>query len=186
MHLYYSFVPAVIVLSAFAMSQNGLASENEARDREVWGEPAEGQAISISTPQAPYAAGDVISLVIHFKNVGDKEIMTSLTVVLEMYDVTVLLPDGKNAPLTLYGKCHSSSNVRSGSAHGLPLKPGQIHSSQVVLSRIFDMTLPGKYTIFVERCVWKPGTKRPYPKAVSNKLEIAISDMPAQTNLGRK
>ena len=84
-------------------------------------------------------------------------------------------PTASRAPLTLYGKKWLSR--RSSGVFGGTLKPGETRSLDLELSRLYDCTLEGKYTVTVDRTVmvlkdgkWEAAT------AVSNKLEITVSE----------
>jgi hypothetical protein len=55
------------------------------------------------------------------------------------------------------------------------LKPGQQIFAEIDLSRLVDISVPGKYGLSVSRFVLKSGTKQG-AKAESNELEIVIDD----------
>ncbi len=74
-------------------------------------------------------------------------------------------------PLTLYGK----GAIKSVDAKNLErLAPGDEICDEVLLNRLFDLTLSGDYTVSVQRPIWKDGALSTTVKATSNKLGITL------------
>jgi hypothetical protein len=159
-------------LPVAAMTWEGRGAEPTKSAEKKWGEAVEGQALSISSEKPAYAPGEAIVLDITFKNVGQKVVYHSLTHPMMIYDVDVTLPDGKPSPLTLYGEFGGD---RRGSGTARTLKPGEDMSAQIDLTRHFDITLAGTYTVSLATRVW---TDAGYTKleAKSNKLEIPVDE----------
>ena len=80
-----------------------------------WGKPVGGAALSISTPKETYFAGERIVLDIELKNFSHRDVRTMDRSVLDAYSVSVLLPDGKESPQTLYAQSTSASAPEAGS-----------------------------------------------------------------------
>jgi hypothetical protein len=166
-------------LSAALISVDAFAgSESEKTVERTWGTAVEGQALSAMTEKAAYAPGERIILNVSFKNVGREDVKIVQTNPLALYHVSVLLPDGKPAPLTLFGKGTANCPIFARSVG--TLRPGQETSATLPLSRLFDFTLSGKYTVSVQRGVWKDGAFSSTLKATSNKLEITIDNSLSQ------
>ena len=132
-----------------------------------------GAGISISTENAAYAPGKTIVLSLCFRMWERRTCRSRAVSSLAVYKVTVLLPDGKQAPLTLFGQ---GASRPPGSIGVEGLKPGNEISTRLDLTRLFDFTLPGKYTVVVQRPVSKDRTFVAALNATSNKLELTVDE----------
>jgi hypothetical protein len=150
------------------------AAESAGEGKREWGKETEGQAISIMTKKATFASGELVVLTISLRNVGSQDTKIITQAPLGSYDIEVLGRNGEKVPLTLRGKVESET-VGYGSSSVTLLKKGQECTVEVPLNRLFDMSLPGKYTVSVTREVWKPGVKAPAPKAISNKIQLTMT-----------
>ena len=163
----------------------------------VWGEPVEGQAVSIATDKRVYAPGDRIVLKIRLKNVGRgvvTEARDRYQGVTFLYSVRVLLPNGKSVPLTPIGareakrEAEREAGVIVGSGTTRKISPGGEIRDDVNLTEFFDTSSPGKYVVSAKRKVLTPGIKWSPTEALSNKLEITVAGRPGNTaaeRLGR-
>ncbi len=192
-----SNVILALVLPVVAMVENSPGSEADKKVKKTWGKAVEAQALSIGSLRAAYAPGEPILLKVCFKNVGEKDVKVVYADPLGLYQVSVLLPDGKPAPLTLFGIQRESgprvsvlprdgkpapltlfgiqreAGPRESSEFALgTLKPGEETCDELELSRLFDFTLAGKYTVSVQRAVSVSSTL----KATSNKLELTVDE----------
>jgi hypothetical protein len=181
------YIIFTLLTTFIGLEQNGFSSDNDESKRK-WGTAIENQAISIITNETNYAPGDTIILNIVFKNVGNMDIKTVNRHPLAMYNITVLLPKGvllqrdntikeiKESPLTLYGQRMNDNlnaiNMRS----IIILEPGDQICDNLELSRIYDFTLEGKYTIIVNKEIWKRDNEKEFTTVISNKLEITIDN----------
>jgi len=174
-------VAVVVALPPLVTPQTkqGPAASNP--EKRQWGKAVEGQAISIATDKTVYAPGDRIVLTTTLKNVGRKDVEFWERGPLATYEVKVLLPSEKEAPLTLYGQQAARAAKGGGSVFGgPPLKSGEENSSSLVVSRFFDFSLSGKYKISERRFVGRdPASKEPY-YAVSNEITIIVEEPPAK------
>jgi hypothetical protein len=151
-----------------------------------WRAPVQGQVLGIATDREAYAPGEPITLKIYLKNVSVHEIHFVRWSALDMFRTSVFLPDGKPAPLSLYGKERFSRNHSSGWSFSL-LKPGEVVSFNVELSRLFDFSLEGRYMVSVAGGAVKVKGKEvastdatslrfTLEKVESNRLEITIDE----------
>ena len=147
------------------------AAAGGATDRK-WGDVVGGQALSVATEKSAFAPGERIVLNIRFNNVGKADVRATLDGTLDIYEVAVLLPDGKPAPQTLFAKNYYRR--RSGSRSYPVLKPGRYYADTINIARLFDFSVNGKYVITAKRHVWKDGGFK--DTATSNPLEIVIDD----------
>ena len=132
----------------------------------------EGQSLSISTQKAAYAPGERIVLKACFQNVGNKDMKATEAFFPTIYHLDVLLPNGKPAPMTLFGKQAIELAGFGADTEMVTLKPGEETCDEIELSRLFDFTLAGKYTVSAQRVV--PVNSR--LKVTSNKLEITVDE----------
>ncbi len=132
-------------------------------------------------------AGQRIVLSICYKNVGQQEVRVMRGNKLALYDLRIVLPDGTRAPPTLFGKGAFESSRRFARTVGV-LKPGEEACVEIELSRLFDMSLAGAYTISAQRAVFKKsGDVDQQFKAESNTVQVRIveqQDDPAGTEGG--
>ena len=140
-----------------------------------WGKPVGSQAISISTPQEAYAPGQPIVLRLNIRNVGKVLVDFTKKYTLDENRISVQLPNGKPAPLTLYGTERFSRSHSNGTS-GRHLKPNQVACDDIELSRLFDFSLEGTYTVSVEREDFevKDGQVSQQGKVSSNRLRISV------------
>ncbi len=83
------------------------------------------------------------------------------------------LPDGKDAPATLFGK--ASKFLPGGSTALVPLLPGADHTITVPVSRLFDMTLSGRHEVSVSAFVLESlDPKAPWVKVPTGVLAVDV------------
>ena len=90
--------------SAIIMGQSSLGSVRQGQHKREWGNPVNGQAISIAVEKEKYITGDKIILDIAVKNVSDHDVKSLVSYPLALFRIRVLLPDGHKAPLTMWGR----------------------------------------------------------------------------------
>jgi hypothetical protein len=107
------------------------------------------------------------------KNVGNEAVyfVDAAAFDIRMYELTVLLPNGEKAPLTLYGKRYCERRGE-GSAMSSMFQPGEEKGTQFALSRLFDFSRSGKYTVSIKRTLFS----KIMQKVESNELEITVKD----------
>jgi hypothetical protein len=143
-----------------------------------WGEETEGYRLGLSTDKAEFAPGERVELHMIFRNVGPDDAEVPVSRLMVFHTFTVLLPSGKEAPLTLYGQRQVQSRLDPGGRGVVVLKPGEERSLDLHLNRLFDMTLTGTYKVTAKRAVWTRGEPRETAHVVSNTLEITIKERP--------
>jgi hypothetical protein len=170
---------SVLMLPALVMAQTKQATVASKADKREWGKAVEGQTLSIAADKAAYTAGDRIVVTTTWKNVGRKDVEIWGIGPLATYEVKVLLPSGKEAPLTLYGQKHAAARkARADVIGGGFLKPGEEDSSSLELSRFFDFSLSGKYKVSEQRFVRRDPTSKETLYAVSNEITITVESPP--------
>ena len=171
-------VVGILALPFLAWFDTSAGAETNKPVEKTWGDAVEDQAVSITTEKAVYAPGERIVLNACLKNIGQHDVKAITMQPSPIYQVSVLLPDGKELPLTLYGNSIFKNPWKIGSRSTRILKPGEeTHVEELQLSRLFDFSLAGKYVISVKRAVIRrDGTVRPKLYATSNKLEITVDE----------
>jgi hypothetical protein len=144
-------------------------------DGRSWGGPVYGQAISISTEKPAYPPSERIVLNICLKNTGAVPVRFPTGDPLLEYRIKVLLPNGKEAPTTLRGRQRFS--IGTGGSGSSVLRPGRSREMRIDLTRLFDFSLPGTYTISVERTLLGPVSVEAPPRvAKSNQIKVVVDE----------
>lgn len=164
---------ACVFLCSCLMCLDLSASEDKMITRKS--DTVEGYTLSVETQNDTYRIGDKISVRVRLKNVSEDTVRIRQATPFRTFDIELKLPDGKKAPLTLFGQRVLFSGAL-GSKSARELKPSEEYESSFNLSRIFDMTLAGKYDLTVSKKVWirDGGTKT---KTVSSpSLTISVTE----------
>jgi hypothetical protein len=162
---------AVLTVPALALAEPNRTFERDLSNGREWGRTIDGLAVSIATNKRVYAPGEQIILNVLLKNVGHERVHLTETAPLGSYRPIVLLPDGKESPLTLRGRVLTDSALGGGSASGAVLEPGACRCVEFVLNQLYDLTQGGKYVVSVRRVLF--GNAKAIP---SNRLEITIDE----------
>ncbi len=165
------------VLPICVMADSKSGEKIGAESKTAWGEATDGLAISIVTPRAVYGPHERIVLTISLKNVSNDDKRIGQTSPLTLYDVEVLAPGKNKTPFTSYGK-NRLENSREAGVRGSVLRPGEVTSVDIDLNRLFDLTLPGPYTVSVQRVVGKTGASDRVLRAISNTITVTIDETP--------
>ena len=128
--------------------------------------------VSIETKnrQHTFHPGEQIVVLITIKNTSDFESQLPSTSDV-MLDNEVSLTDatGNSPPVTAFGKKLTSGMNRLGPRRTLRLQPGESKQISLDISQIYDLSLPGKYTLSISRFV-----RAPRGMVKSNPLKIVI------------
>ncbi len=190
---------ATLVLSMLAIGGASVAAETERLKARECGETVEGFSISIATAKAVYEAGERIVLNAQIKNVG-KEAAIAFLHPPYGYKLTVLLMDSPwssalheyNAAAvppsgliryTLFGGLINSVGSSTGSGLKHKFKPGEARCTEIDLSRVFDMSIHGKYWVSAECIVWSGRATNEPTRAMSNILDVTVSNRPVDRRL---
>ena len=158
---------AALILAGGAAS----SSDVETQKKRDWGTAVGGRALSVATDNSRYFPEQRIALNILYKNVGDSEITVPVRSDFTDFEVTVIFDGRDVVPKTRYGKQMESAG---GSQWLRTLRPGQVLSRDLPLSRYFDFSIKGKYAICVKTEI--PGIRKAGEQRSisSNTLEIAV------------
>lgn len=135
-------VVTLLVLQCYSWTATLLASDET--------QPAGKLELTVSTKGRLPSPGHLVKVVITLKNNSTALIAIPESNAATDFAVSVTLPNGKPAPPTLYGT-QQVDKALIGSMRLLELQAGESHEVQIPISRLFDMTLPGRYGIKVAR-----------------------------------
>jgi hypothetical protein len=186
MSISYIIISIIMLVIGIMQVDNIIGNDND--DKREWGMPIESQSISIKTNKTIYAPEEPINLNVAYKNVGHDDVKYGIRAPLAIYEINVYLPSGiyfiegdalkekKESPLTLYGrKLQDNSNLIVSQSNKI-IKPGEQRTDELELSRIYDFSLDGKYTIIVKKKIRKHDNEKEITTVTSNKLEITIDN----------
>jgi len=166
---------SVLLFPILAMAQVDVRPGDDEAAKRTWGKVVQGQAVSIVVKKSVYAPEEQIGLSICFKNLGHEDVQVVQANTLRVYQVDVILPDGNDAPITLYGKSAFERDEQS-QRTVITLKPNEQQCVELELNRLYDLSLAGRYKVVVHREVWKSERRSENVKVTSNTLEIAIDE----------
>ena len=118
------------------------------------------------------APGDKVVLTISLANFGTNSVLLPTTGGLGDYDIRVSDENGKAPPFTRYGETLVRAQASAGTRqHELP--PGKVITVRLVLNRLFDLSMSGKYRIKVSRQVFSlSGKDRVLQNCEANELQL--------------
>jgi len=161
-----------------AMSWDGWRNKMEEIQ---WGETTEGLAISISVAKPSYKKGEAISLNIVMKNFDEDPVpivIRSTWIVIRStwidYSIRVLFENTteiSKSPHALQ-KMEAAAEGRRATSE---LKPGEILNESLELTKAYDLTQPGTYTVIVTRATYQKGKLDQYAVVASNELTIQVT-----------
>jgi hypothetical protein len=117
-------------------------------------------SITISTPDEVVKAGSEVKVKVLFTNSSDQVISMSHTLAPNPGEVDnwidVRDENGKLAPQTQYGKKIKGDEstppaATNASSMAVEMKPGETARAHIQVTKLFDLSRPGKYTIQVDR-----------------------------------
>ena len=140
------------------------------------GPEIEGYTLSVHTEKNVYAPLEKVNLRITIKNVANDDVKILKESALSAYKLEVILPDGKKAPMTLYGEgALKPDNVVTPSAAGI-LKPNEEFTSSLLVNILYDMTLEGDYKISVTTMVSKRENAKEFIAIQSNVAQVNVNE----------
>ena len=126
-------------------------------------DPTQNCVLLLNTAKVKYTVGESIMLNMTVENRGKKDVVFMQSWPLITFDIKVALPDGKAAPLTLYGTEQKNATAFIFGMTTTTLKPGDTVVVSLMINRYFDMSLDGDYKVAVSTRVvdsddWKKRT----------------------------
>ena len=140
-----------------------------------WGTPTEGLAISLSVPEPVYRLGEPVVIDITLKNVATTPVPVVIRSVWYDYSLSVRDEDRAELAPTPYATQRIEA-AAEGRRATRDLGPGDMLADDCELSKAFDMTRPGSYTIVATRETYKLGTLDQYATVTSNELTVTVGE----------
>lgn len=143
------------------------AEESDRFDKPSWalypmvGEmpPCTDLELTIKPTKAEYRQGEMVTLDITLRKVTPGEFSSDLIVPIENIEYRVFDNHGERMPLTNYGSLHQYYfSVKTGGGPHQQLAEGESAKYQVPVNLLYDLTLPGKYTVSA-KCYFKQLSK---------------------------
>ena len=143
--------------------------------------------LSITTGKATVTAGSEVRIAVVLTNVSSAEVRTPPLISRpelgeDIFNVTVTKANGRPAPETAYAKWRRNT-ATTGSYGFASISPGGHFKDEIVVNKLFDIAVPGRYQIQV--CAdWRAWGRtlnhnapplRQYPVVCSNKLGLAVT-----------
>ncbi len=121
-----------------------------------------------------FKPGEPIILKVILKNISKKTHTIVVSGPERDYDIIVKDNKGAIVPLTKYGK-RLMDNKGEFRAIGKKIKSQKEIQINLLINRIYDMTISGTYSIKVERFVLEQNRKK-FAKVISNTVKIKVAD----------
>jgi hypothetical protein len=165
-----SAVIAALVLSVLA--QTGAQPEGPAR----WGKRSGPFQLAIVSDREEYKLGEAVRVTAVLKNVASYPVLHEESLVFYSIDIRVpfpeWMPSRPQAKLTSEGE--RAAHPLRGNGLGMTLRPGREIAHEDELSKLYDMSVPGKYRI-VYSCKEPPeAAGEPALTVVSNELTVTV------------
>jgi hypothetical protein len=134
---------------------------------------SEALQLVVSTEKSSFSVGEPILLTVTSRNNGRKVLVLENTFHAEWdYKLDVRNEAGESVALTEEGRRLTKNNSIYASTN-IDLHPGEEVQKDFVITKLFEMTTPGKYSISVNRQFWIPDLDV-YRPATSNTVKITI------------
>ena len=127
-------------------------------------------SLSLSSAKENYKGGEDIIMDISMKNNGDDPVRLYMQDVEMFYNIEVIGPDGKEAPLL-----NSRFRRRYGSGEAFGLRHNDSQLATVWLNRIFDMSAEGPYTLRVSKTLALDDNRKTLVTLSSKPLTVNVT-----------
>lgn len=163
----------IVQLTAGLINGGVRMPQREAHASNNLGAVFEGVQLTLRSSTRAVPVGNPLWVSLKVKNVSKRPQTLVVTDPEKLYSFTVKKANGGNVPLTEYGKrVREASEDSYGKAY-VVFKPEQERTDQILINRIYDMGLPGRYLITAKRLVFKQDGKGAV-EASSNTFEVII------------
>jgi hypothetical protein len=170
---------SIFLIALMAVCLGGSGDTKSKSTDSDWGVTVDGLRVKLTSDKSSYAPMEAILYRVELQNVGQNEaIISNFEEGLDEYSVELIFSNGKSVPLTLWGK-REIEGPNEGGGPGATLKKGE---TKVVegknLTRAFDMSLDGRYTIVFHRRVLSPIDTSKLIVLTSNSVTILVGSEP--------
>jgi hypothetical protein len=140
----------------------------------AWGRSAGYCRLSISVPNTQIQGGRAVELSLIFRNDSQNEVIFPRISNWFDYKYNIVYEDNQAVPLTKFGEIYIRT-LSSGSFAFKTIFPGNETNTEVLINRLYDMSLPGHYTLEAFKEIPNP-TGDGFIKVISNIVAIDIED----------
>jgi hypothetical protein len=131
-------------------------------------------SIAVSTEKESFTAGEPIVLAVSARNNGSKVLVLENTYHPEWdYKLDVRTEAGETVSLTEEGR-HLVKDIAIYASTNVDIHPGQEIEKDFLISKLFEMTTSGTYSITVKRQFFVPDLDV-YRTAISNTVKVTIA-----------
>jgi phage FluMu protein gp41 len=161
------FIMTLCLISGTAYISNGL------EQKKSFGAASEGFQLSAMMDGIKLKRGEPILLKLTLKNVSQKELFVAESTAEKVYDIDVRDERGELVPLSEKGKRLYREPIMFDGVISVKVAPGQEQNVTIDLSKIYNVTATGIYSVTARRTVPKldrSGTA----ELVSNTVKVTI------------
>ncbi|OPZ73408.1 MAG: hypothetical protein BWY82_01138 [Verrucomicrobia bacterium ADurb.Bin474] len=162
----------IFLLLTLPLAQ-GWAEGNEATDSN-WGEVHAGFRLSLSIKNHDYERMEPIVAVLVLSNTTDRVLDTVRTSVKDAFKIRITDAQGNPVPVTRYGDTQLHGR-KSSTVAPMGVQPGKTFTEEILVNRLYDLTLPGVYSVEVSRIVADTEAKG-WTFVTSNIVQLRIPD----------
>jgi hypothetical protein len=137
-----------------------------------WGPPSGWCRISASVDKPEFKASENVYITVVVRNASAAPVPYAAHPFAPDVDYHVTSADGKPVPLTAYGHGRKDA-IAVASSRTEQLAPGEAVVYEILLGRVYDLTLAGTYRFQVAKEMGQPG-QAGGPSASSNVLEFEV------------
>lgn len=141
-------------------------------DERVWGQATDGCRLSMSAEGPAVQAGSPVLLSLVFWNDGQTTVRFPRASIWLEYDYTVTFEDGEPVALTSFGQ-EKQRSMREQGGTLLEFQPGSQTPATVQITRLYDLSRPGRYTIGAAKTVPNRAGNG-FMKVVSNTIAVEV------------
>lgn len=138
-----------------------------------WGKVTEDLAISLSAAEPRYGPRDTITLNIALKNFGNTPVPIVMRSPWIDYTLSVRYDETTDIPKTAYAQ-QMIESAAEGRRANYQLKPGEVLTESIELSKAYDVKAHGLYKVVATRETYEKGKLDRYATVTSNELTIEI------------
>jgi hypothetical protein len=137
-------------------------------------------SVALRPPVGPIKAGDQVVLTAVTTNTSDHEVRFARSFApreeVSDYDIDIKDSEGQTPPLTeAYSRLREHPTARWGSYSTYALLPGKSFEEELIVTKLYDLNRPGKYTVSVlrgQRPTWQTQGKA---AVRSNTITITVA-----------
>lgn len=136
------------------------------------GEPSEGFNLSARIENKQFKLGEPIVLNLTIRNITKQVLYLTETNPYSDYQLIVKSERGERVRLTEFGQ-RSSNNKEDFRVIGVKVKPGEERHDSIEATRLYNMTVPGTYTMIARRVI-RSRKGRESAEVVSNVVNVLV------------